>query len=632
VLYRLVDVVVEFGERRVLGPLTFQHNPGEKLALLGRNGSGKSTLLRVIAGQLSPTAGRVERASGLSWALLEQILQEDPQTPVLTFVLAGIPGLLSLEASRQELAGRLSDPQALAAYARVEEALERLGASSAPARAQALLQGLGVDKSLHHKPLSQLSGGQRTRVALARALLSPCQLLLLDEPTNHLDLLGATFLAQVLGQRQGAVLVVTHDRALVDALGGDVLELVGGQLERFPGPFARYQRERSARRQQQQRAWELQQGEIARQEEFIRRNIAGQNTRQAQARQKLLAKQKLLAPPPPEPPPVRLRWPQAPGSSDWVLQVEGLAVGYEQPLVRDISLALRRGERMALVGVNGSGKTTLLKTLAGLLPPLAGSLRWGKGVVVGYADQEQGVVGEGTPLSSLLQARPDWTPQEARAWAGAFGFSGERAEVASSFLSGGERARLQLALLLAQAPNLLLLDEPTNHLDMASCQALEEALLEFPGAVLLVSHDRALVERVATSVLLLAEGQARPVLSVEEAFAQLGLAKPKEKTGKAGPRRSPQEEQRRRLVQELGRMERELGEVEKELVQTEKLLGELEAALTSPEVLQDPQRLHQLAKELERARAKQNQLWQSWCQVGEGVENLRRKLLALSGH
>jgi ABC-type glutathione transport system ATPase component len=156
--------------------------------------------------------------------------------------------------------------------------------------------------------------------------------------------------------------------------------------------------------------------------------------------------------------------------------------------------------------------------------------------------------------------------------------------------------------------------------------------LEFPGAVLLVSHDRALVERVATSVLLLAEGRARPVLSVEEAFAQLGLAKPKEKTGKAGPRRSPQEEQRRRLVQELGRMERELGEVEKELVQTEKLLGELEAALTSPEVLQDPQRLHQLAKELERAREKQNQLWQSWCQVGEGVENLRRKLLALSGH
>ncbi len=632
-LARLCHVVVEFGERCVLGPLSFQVNPREKLALVGRNGSGKSTLVRLIAGELEPSSGRVERAPKLSIAYLEQILRQDQQVPVLRFVLGGIPGLLALEASREELAARLPDSQALAAYARVEEALARLGASSAHARAQALLQGLGLPPELHHRPLTELSGGQRSRAALARALISPCELLLLDEPSNHLDLLGATYLAQVLAEREGAVLLVTHDRALVDALGGEVLELVGGQLERYPGPFARYQRERQARREHQRRAWERQQEERARQQEFIRRNIAGQNTRQAQWRQKLLAKETLLAPPPPEPETLRLRWPEAPRSGDWVLQVEGLAVGYGQPLLREVSFALRRGERLAVVGANGSGKSTLLKTLAGLLPPLGGSLRLGAHVAVGYADQEQALVAEGTPLSLLASARPDWTPQEARSWAGAFGFSGKAAEASTGQLSGGERARLQLALLLAQAPNLLLLDEPTNHLDVASCQVLQQALAEFPGAVVLVSHDRVLLEAVATGVLLLQEGKALPVLSVEEAFTRLGVKAAKPKASKApGPRRSLKEEERRQILRELAAMERELAEVEKELMNTEKLMGELEASVALPEVMNDPQKLRWLADQLAAARQRQDRLWQRWAEVGEGVEQLRKLLTALASN
>ncbi len=625
------DVVVEFGGQRLLGPLSFQHNPGEKLVLVGRNGTGKTTLLKVIAGELTPTSGRVERARGLSVAYLEQILREDPSLPVLTFVLRGIPDLLELEAQREELASTLDDPKTLAVFSAIEEKLERLGAATARPRAQALLQGLGIPQDLHERPLRELSGGQKTRVALARALLSPCDLLLLDEPSNHLDLLGATFLARTLGERKGAVLLVTHDRFLVDAVGSEILELAGGTLERYPGPFARYLKERVARREQQRRAFELQQAEIARQEEFIRRNIAGQNTRQAQARQKLLAKTERLEPPPPDPEPVKLRWPQTPRGGDRVLEVHRLAVGYTEPLVRDASFVLRRGDRVALVGANGAGKTTLLKTLAGLLPPLAGSIRLGTGVVVGYSDQEQGAVASGTPLSLLLEARPDWTPAEARAWAGAFAFSGEKAEAPTEVLSGGERSRLQLALLLARAPNLLLLDEPTNHLDIPSCQVLEEALQEFPGAVLFVSHDRALVEAVAEAVLLLEGGQVVPVNSVAEAFARLGLEKPKEKPERtAAPRRSLQAEEKRRLAREIARTERELRVVEGDLLETEKMLAELEAALTLPELAAAPEKLRELAEAIQRARVRQDRLWERWVELSQKVEDTKRLLAAIS--
>jgi len=631
VLYRLQDVVVEFGERRLLGPLSLQHNPGEKLVLVGRNGAGKTTLLRLILGKLQPSAGSVVRASGLRLAYLEQLVEEAPTTPVLDFVLGAIPELLALEAERERLACELNTPEGMAAFAAVEEQLARLDAFRARPRAQALLNGFGIPQQLHQAPLGALSGGQRTRAALARVLMAPADLLLLDEPTNHLDLLGAVFLAQVLAEYRGALLLVTHDRALVDAVGGDILELSGGQLERYRGPFARYQKERQARREQQRRAWELQQQEIARQQEFVRRNIAGQNTRQAQARLKLLAKVELLQPPPPDPQPVKLRWPALARSGDRVLEVQGLAVGYQRPLLQNLHFALRRGERVALVGANGTGKTTLLKTLAGLLPPLAGSIKFGTGVSAGYLDQEQASVASGTPLELLLAARPHWTPAEARAWAGAFGFSGEAAETSTAVFSGGERSRLALALLLAQAPNLLLLDEPTNHLDIPTCQVLETVLQDFPGAVLFTSHDRAFVEQVATGVLLFAEGQLQPMHSPAEAFAAVGVEKPKAKEpgGKAS-RRSPQEEERRRLSQQVTKMEKGLAEVEQELEAVEQILGQLEATLALPEVMRNPEQLRTLADRLQATRARQEALWQRWCQMADEVEVLRRSLAQLS--
>jgi ATP-binding cassette subfamily F protein 3 len=636
-LYRLESVHVSFGGRKVLRGASLQHNPGEKLLLLGRNGCGKTTLLRVIAGELEPDSGSFERARGLEVARLEQRLEEPPGTVVLDYCLSALPRLIEIEEDLARLAPRLSEDgdEVAAQYHALQEEFERLDGYRARSRAQAALEGLGIREAMHSRALDTLSGGERTRVALARALLSPAPLLLLDEPTNHLDLVGVEFLAQELSRRSGALLLVTHDRELVDRVGGEVLDLHGGRIERFPAGYARYRRERERRREQARKAFQLQRAEIERQEEFIRRNIAGQNTRQAQARQKLLDRMERLEAPEPDLPTVRLRWPATGRSGERVLEVEDLSVGYDAALLRGVTFTLRRGERVAVVGRNGAGKTTLLHALAGRLPAFTGKLRLGTGVVPAWYDQEQAdVPANTTVLAALLAARPEWTPAEARVWAARFAFSGEAAEASTDSLSGGERARVALARLLALGPNLMLLDEPTNHLDLATCEVLEQALAEFPGALLLVSHDRRLVERVATGVLLLDGGSALPVNRVDEAFARLGLAPAPRTTdleADKAPRRSVLEEERRRLRRDAARASERADALAGELEQAEGRLREVEELQCRPEVFADAQRARALAGEAGELRASLEELLESWGEAEEDAEALAQRLAELGG-
>jgi ATP-binding cassette subfamily F protein 3 len=634
-LYRLQAVELSFSGRPVLCGASLQHNPGEKLLLLGRNGSGKTTLLRVIAGELEPDSGVVERASGFAVARLEQRLEAPPGTLVLDYCLSALARLMEVERELAELEPRLAsgEPALIAEHHRLQEEIDRLDGYRARPRAQAALEGLGLPQSMHLRPLQTLSGGERTRVALARALLSPAPLLLLDEPTNHLDLVGVEFLAQELARRSGALLLVTHDRELVDRVGGEILELHGGRIQRFPAGYARYRRERERRREQARRAYGLQQLEIARQEEFIRRNIAGQNTRQAQARQKLLDRMARLEPPEHDLPPLRLRWPATGRSGERVLEVEDLSVGWERPILRGVTLSLRRTERVAVLGRNGAGKTTLLHTLAGRLPALAGRLRFGTGVVPAWYDQEQSDVPPGTSvLGALLAARPEWTPAEVRTWAARFGFSGEAAEAPTGSLSGGERARVALARLLALAPNLMLLDEPTNHLDLATCEVLEEALAGFPGAVVLVSHDRRLVERVSNLVLLLDGEEALPVNRVDEAFARLGLApasRTREQEGEKAPRRSAVEEERRRLRRDAARAREHADALALRVEQTETRLAEVEDLLCRREVFSDLERARALGEEAAALREGRETLSDGWVAAEEDAEALAERLAEL---
>jgi ATP-binding cassette subfamily F protein 3 len=468
-----------------------------------------------------------------------------------------------------------------------------------------------------------------------RALLAPSDLLLLDEPTNHLDLVGVEFLAGELARREGGLLLVSHDREVVDRVGGEILELHGGRLERYPSGYARYRRERQIRRDQQRREYELQRQEIGRQEEFIRRNIAGQNTRQAQARQKLLDRVECLEPPEVDAPAVRLRWPDAGRSGDRVMEVEGVAVGYDQPLLREITFVLRRGERMAIVGRNGAGKSTLLRCLAGEQPPLDGRIGLGRGVVPGVFDQDHADLPPGADaLGILLHSRPDWAPADARAWAGRFGFSGERAEAFTETMSGGERARLCLARLIAGGPNLMLLDEPTNHLDVPTCEALEEALEQFPGALVLVSHDRRLVERVATRVLLLEGGKAEQLGTVAEAFARLGLsaqaARPRDEERRTVARRSAVEEERRRLRRDAVKARAAADALLAGLEAAEARAREIEELLCRREVFSEPSRARDLAAEAEELRDSVAALTDEWAGAEEDAEALERALAALA--
>jgi ATP-binding cassette, subfamily F, member 3 len=634
-LYRLESVGLAFGGREVLRGATFQHNPGEKLVLLGRNGCGKTTLLKVISGELEPERGAVLRARGFAAVTLEQRISAPGQLSVLDFCLSARPRVIEVERELAAIEARLGDGDgaAIAEHHRLQEEFERLDGYRLRPRAQAALLGLGVGEAMHARPLASLSGGERTRVALARALLADAPLLLLDEPTNHLDLLGVEFLAQELARRDGSLLLVTHDRELVDRVGGEILELHGGRLERFPAGYARYRRERAQRREQAQKAYALQRAEIERQEEFIRRNIAGQNTRQAQARQKLLARMDRLQAPEPDLPPLALRWPETGRSGRMVMESEGLAVGWSEPVVRDLSLTLRRGDRLALVGRNGAGKTTLLHTLAGRLPALAGRLRFGTGVVPAWYDQEQAEIPAGVSvLDAVLAVRPEWTPAEARGWAARFAFSGEAADALTDSLSGGERARLALARLIAMAPNLMLLDEPTNHLDLVTCEVLEQALADFPGALLLVSHDRRLVERVATGVLLLAGGAATPVNRVDEAFARLGLTPRRERADEgesANRRRSAGEEERRRLRRDAGRARERADALAAELEGCERRLREIEELLCRREVFSDASRARELGAEAAALRSGLEEQVEAWGEAEEDAEALALRLAEL---
>jgi ATP-binding cassette, subfamily F, member 3 len=637
VLYRLDHVRVAFGPREVLADVSLQHNPGEKLVLVGRNGSGKTTILNVVGGEQEVESGRVERASAVEIGRVEQLLGSGGDLAVRDFCLRAFPRLVEVEAelSALEVALHGGSEEAAHRYHELHDEYDHLDGYRARPRVAAALEAVGLGPAFHDRIVETLSGGERTRVALVRALLSRSPLLLLDEPTNHLDLLGVEFLCRELAAREGAVLVVTHDRELIDRIGGEILELHGGRLERYSGGYARYRRERAARREQQRKAYELQRAEIERQQEFIRRNIAGQNTKQAQSRQKLLDRIERLPAPEPDLGTVRLRWPHLGRSGERVLECEDLAVGWDRPLLAGVTLTLRRNERLAVVGRNGSGKTTLLTTLAGKQAALGGRIRFGSGVVPGAYDQDHAEVPERvTVLAAVMAVRPDWTPAEGRAWAGRFGFSGTRADALTDTLSGGERARLALARLIAQGPNLLLLDEPTNHLDMPTCEALEEALTDYPGAVVLVSHDRRLVEQIATEVLLLDGGRAEPVNRVDEAFARIGLpsgkATPKGEQRSATPRRSAIEEERRRLRRDAARARELLAGLAADLERAEARLREIDELLCDRAVYSDHVQAAALAREGEELRQNRDDAMEAWVEAEDDAAALEARLAELA--
>jgi ATP-binding cassette subfamily F protein 3 len=500
----ITGATVRLGGRTILGGAELTVPPGRRIGLVGRNGAGKSTLLRVIAGEQSLDSGEIRLAAR---ARVATVAQEAPSgdASLLDVVLQGDPERLALQGEADT-----APPNRLA---EIHERLRAIGADAAPARAATILAGLGFDETAQQRPLGTYSGGWRMRVALATALFAAPELLLLDEPTNHLDLEASLWLESWLSRFPGAVLLVSHDRGLLDRAVQAIAFLDRGRITMTPGGFDEFVRIRTERALQQARAAERIAAERAHIQSFIDRfRYKATKARQAQSRIKALARlpqiEAVI-----EDAPVHFDFPGPARIAPPILTLENVAVGYDgTPVLQQVSLTIDMDDRVALLGANGNGKSTLAKLLADRLPALAGEIRRGPKLRVGYFAQHQTeeLVEAETPIDHMASMLPRASPAQQRAQLARFGLDADRAETPVANLSGGEKARLLLALATREAPQLLILDEPTNHLDIDAREALVKALADFEGAVLLITHDPHLVELIADRLWLVADGTVRP--------------------------------------------------------------------------------------------------------------------------
>ncbi|EGK09140.1 MULTISPECIES: ABC-F family ATP-binding cassette domain-containing protein [Thermoactinomycetaceae] len=511
-----------FGATPVLKDISLQVGEKERVGLIGPNGAGKSTLLKVITSRIPADSGEIHIPKKARVGYLAQSMEPEAEGTVWDEVMKAFLHLRKMEIQLRELEQEMGRPSVLAderrylqvteQYARLQESFEKAGGYSYEARARGALTGLGLgglnwqDTSVH-----TLSGGQKTRLALARLLLEQPDLIILDEPTNYLDMDALAWLEQTLDSYPGALLVVSHDRYFLDRIVSVIYELDRTRITRYKGNYTQYVRQREEQIALQEKAYEQQQQEIRRMEEFVQRNMArASTTKRAQSRQKALERMERIERPPGDRKKAAIRFIPSVTSGQQVLKTEDLAVGYDSahPLIAPANLRLERGDRIALLGRNGTGKSTLLKTLANALPPLSGKVTFGTQVRLDYYDQEQEELNEQeTVLEEVWQAHPKLDQTEVRSYLGQFLFTGEDVFKRVASLSGGEKARLSLLKRLLNRANLLLMDEPTNHLDLESKERLEEGLESFPGTLLFISHDRYFINRLATGIWEVKEGR-----------------------------------------------------------------------------------------------------------------------------
>ncbi len=516
------DLTKSYGSAPVLTGVSLALEPGEKVALIGRNGVGKTTLLRILAGLEMPDRGTRALAGGATVGYLPQDPTVDEARTLWDEAAAPFVHLAAAEQRLADLEAQLAAPEvhgdaarlsgALEEYGRLRDQFETRGGFTYEAEVRRTLSGLEFREEQFRQPLATMSGGQRSRAVLARLLLSAPDLVLLDEPTNHLDLEGQEWLETFLTQYAGAVVLVSHDRFLLDAVTTRTLELEDGRLEEYPGNYSYHVVERVERRARAQDAFERQQEEIESLKAYIRRYHAGQKSRQAKSREKRLSKiQPVAAPRTHRAASIHLDAPRR--NPQVVLRLRGVTKRFgDVEVLRSVTLEVRRGEKIGLIGPNGAGKTTLLRLIARAEEPTAGHVEPAPGMRIGYFAQhsEETLDLDQTVLDEVLGARPV-TPAQVRTLLGRFLFSGDDVYKKIAKLSGGERRRVALAKLVLDRPDVLLLDEPTTHLDLTTLEALEAALRGFPGAMLFVTHDRYFLDRLAERLLVLSAGTVQSI-------------------------------------------------------------------------------------------------------------------------
>ncbi len=594
---------MDFGDTTLFSDVSFTVAPGERWGIVGRNGTGKTTLFRLLTGDLEPTRGSIVRAPAFRVSLLEQHRDYGAATTVWEAAAGELAELLALEQSLVEQAANLaqdSSPRALAQYGEDLERFEREGGYAVTARIDAVLHGLEFDPAQARvTPLSALSGGELGRLGLARQLMTTADVLLLDEPTNHLDLETTRWLEHYLVESERTVLLVSHDRAFLAATVDHVLHLEGGSATPYAAGYTGFVAQRAERRLAQQRAFDQQQRTIAHERDYIARNIAGQNSKQAKGRRKRLERLPRLSPVIGAEGTMALRFEVAERGGDQVLSARNVSVGIgSRTLVARFSGTLERTGVLGILGRNGAGKSTVLRALLGEHPTLGGELRLGGSITAGYYRQDLSQVPLDKTLYDVIAGlRPTWERGQIQGHLGRFGFSGQEVLRRADSLSGGERARLALAILILSRANLLVLDEPTNHLDVESIEALEDAIEAYDGTVILVSHDRALLRALTTRIWILHDGRMTEFaggfaeweeVSTERAHAAAVTAAEEQALRRVHERQRVAPSSKSDPRKELRRAQRELAEAEAAVADLEAQVAQVVAALEDPALYTRP--------------------------------------------
>jgi ATP-binding cassette subfamily F protein 3 len=577
VLVQLNEVSKRFGSRTVLHDVSLQINPFEKIGLIGGNGSGKTTLLKMLSSRMEPDDGTITKKTGLQIGTLDQIPDFQEDTTVLQEGLRSFSGLIAVEQEMSRLEHEISEQHSedsLDRYSTLQHTFELKGGYRFRAMTEAALLGVGFSREALQRHSNVLSGGEKNRLALAKLLLSEAELLLLDEPTNHLDLRSIEWLERFLRETSKTIVVVSHDRIFLDRVVERIFEISDETVHDYRGNYSAYLKERSERLARQEKEWRQQQEWIANQEDYIRRNIAGQKTKQAQSRRKMLERVQRISKPGSHSSQVKFNFLPAQRGSRFVVQARDLVVGYENALIRNLHMDVERGSRWAILGANGAGKTTLLKTLVGSISPMSGELAWSEGAGIGYYDQQLSDLNKNsTVLDEIRTLDPTATDGELRSYLAQFLFSGDEVFNPITNLSGGEKSRVALAKIIYQCPTILALDEPTNHLDIGSREALETALADYPGTILFVTHDRYLAQKLATHLVYIEDGKAHlfdRLSAFEEWLDRDVESKPVVEKAKLAPPAAAaptgmSKNRREKLTSEIAETEAQIAQLETEL-------------------------------------------------------------------
>ena len=631
------NVCHAFGDRQVLKNVSFYLGEADRVGLVGPNGEGKTTLLKVIGGMLDPTTGTVHRARGVRFGYLPQESPALQDATIHDAALDVFADLGRMEAELHAMADRLAaggePPDLLNRYGTLQADFEVRGGYRYPQRIEQILTGLAFPREMWDRPLAQLSGGQRTRVVLATLLLQDPDILLLDEPTNHLDLDSIGWLEEWLSAFRGAIIVVSHDRYFLDRVTTTTWEIAFGALETYRGSYGKYVPQREQRHKERQRRYEAQQEFIRKTEEYIRRNVTAARVDVAQGRKTRLARflRDEAMERPQEHQAMHLHLEAGARTGDLVLRARGLSVGYDPatPLLAVEELTVNRGDRVAILGANGTGKTTLLRTLIGQIMPLAGEVQLGAKVDVGYMSQTQDELPADSSALDCVMAAGDktLTPHRVRTLLGMLLLSGDDAFKPVGRLSGGQQSRVALARLVVQGASVLALDEPTNHLDIPSTEVIQNVLQQFDGAVLFVSHDRYLVQAVATHIWAIDGREVRCLLGGWKAYlrwrkerrSQTDAASPDdEKTARIRlyKERKALEREARRRANQLARLKARHEAIEAEIQTIEADLAKRLAEISAAGEAGDLARVESLGREYQERQTRLQALWAEWEQVG----------------